>query len=252
MESWNNGKNIGFHFKKMVLFMYLWNESLPVLRVIRHPACASSDEPPFDPQSLFHRQKLLISKCKKKKKKTCRKGNLAFRQKLHVIIKLHLQNRNCTHYCTLDTAGISSTPPSTSSVMTSHWLWISRSLLALCGWHWGGMFPLICDQTNGTEWKNNNTKILFTLTSAQTDFLKRTYSKQSVFKYESTNKTSDVRATGKAGNPVKHWSGRLQVKVYFKVKTGWNVVIFRFILLFHVLENVLTFKKKTHYFCCST
>lgn len=32
----------------------------------------------------------------------CRwKENLAFKHKLHAIIKLHLQNRNCTHYCSL-------------------------------------------------------------------------------------------------------------------------------------------------------
>ena len=90
--------------------MYLWNESLPVLRVIRHPACASSDEPPFDPQSLFHRQKLLISKCKKKKKKkkkTLQEGESCFqaeiaryyqiappKQKLHSL----LYPGHCRHF----------------------------------------------------------------------------------------------------------------------------------------------------------
>lgn len=128
---------------------------------------------------------------------------------------------NCTHYCSQCSKHLPSLPPSSlhpilhpppsslpASLMRSHWFWISCSLLALCGWHWGrcSCWTLIRLSCNGTEWKQNKT-----LSSAEICTRLTFHRLCDMYSDWSSSKRSDVGANalfkGWGGKPSESGSG---------------------------------------------
>lgn len=135
----------------------------------------------FDPQNLFCKQssQLLISDCN-----TRWKGNLASRQKLHVIIKLH-HSRKKLHSSLQPALPFSSTVhPHPPHPPNFHWFWVSCSLLALCGWHWGGCSRWAVTALSEIKTTKYTAHIYSnTYTLLRKRRVETTYRKQLIFKY---------------------------------------------------------------------
>lgn len=161
------------HFMWRIMHEFLeWNPSSSESH-LSHQTCLSLTHKAFPADKAAGFSSLNV--------KPAGRGNLAFSLKLHVIIKLHLQNRNCTHYCSLSRFPL----PSAVQLMTSHWFWTSCGLLALCGWHWGGCsrWSVIRLSCNGTEWKKTtkDTAHIYFSQDLHPSDIPQTYVKQFVF-----------------------------------------------------------------------